>query len=489
MHFIQKIKYRKKVNMEKYMKIEYSSKSIKNLMIILIIIFATPSIIYIITNNNISNLNSDYNFVYTLTKSPIFNGIMFLCIFGLICLLYIIILKNYKKIFNNNKEIIKFIIIISALFTLILPMISTDVFYYISTGWSEAKYKVNPYYTSVSELIENEHIYDDEILNNVPKTWSNQKIVYGPAWPLICKLLTLLSFGKLSIALLIFKLFNLCLHILNCILIKKISNKNLFILIYALNPLVLFEGLSNVHNDMLLIFLIFLALYLAIKKKNIVLSVITLAIATAVKYVAILLVPFIVIYYFRKEKVLKRILYAIGLCLIFLLTLIGIYLLYTKDLQILQGIFIQQGKYSKSLLLSIYLIGNPNISDKLSIIFTILFALFYIIEVIMQLFNKNVTLRNSLRIGYTMILTFLLLVITNFQVWYIMWLMPLLIFQNKKGIKSIINLTISSELACTIFFVLGESYTYGHYFWGTMIILWLIFNKIHYIKSIEFNII
>ena len=162
-------------------------------------------------------------------------------------------------------------------------------------------------------------------------------------------------------------------HILNCIILDKLSNKRLFTLIYALNPLVLFEGITNVHNDILLLFFILLSLYFALKKQNIVLSIVSLALATAIKYVAILIVPFIVIYYYRKERAGKRILNAIWLALIFILILCEIYLIYTRDLQVIQGIFTQQGKYAKSLFLAIYLLINPDVAEKLSLIFMLLF--------------------------------------------------------------------------------------------------------------------
>ena len=69
-----------------------------------------------------------------------------------------------------------------------------------------------------------------------------------------------------------------------------------------------------------------------------------------------------------------------------------------------------------------------------------------------------------------------------------MWLLPFISFQNKQTIKSTINLTIAAELACTIFFALGEGYIYGHYFLGTMIVLWFVFNKVNFKKFVEFNI-
>ena len=478
----------------KKIKIEIGNgKTIKIMFIILIILLALPSIIFIITGNNLLDLNSDYRYniinfnplKLNKTLFCIIDSIIYLSLFILISVLYTIIVKKYKTIFKNNNEIIKYVIITSALFALVLPMTSTDIFYYIATGWSEAKYKINPYYTSVYELKQTTDIQNDEILEKMPKTWEQQKIVYGPFWQATSKTLAMLSFGNLTLALLIFKLFNLGLHLINCMLIQKITNKKMLTLIYALNPLILFESITNVHNDILLVSFILLALYLAIKKKNIVLSIIALSIATAVKYVAILIVPFLVIWYYRNEKVQKRILKAIGLALIFLIVLAGIYLIYTRDVQVLQGIITQQGKYAKSLLLSIYLIINPKVANNVSIIFTSVFALIYITEVIINLFKKQVSLQKNLRISYTMILLLLFFVITNFQVWYIIWLMTLIMWQNKKIIKSTMNLTITAELSCAIFFALGEGYIYGPYFFGTMIILWFILNKINVNKYIE----
>ena len=472
----------------KKIKVEANAKSIKGLLIISIIILALPSIIYILTQNSILEFECNYNYLFQFNINHVLDAIIFLTIFSLICLIYILILKNHKEIFKSKREIYMFVIIISLLFAVILPMTSTDVFYYISTGWSETKYGVNPYYTSVYELKQTNNINDDEILNKIPKVWEGQKIVYGPAWPLVCKILTFFSFGYLSVALVIFKIFNLGIHILNCIILDKISNKRLFTLIYALNPLVLFEGITNVHNDILLLFFILLSLYFVLKKQNIVLSIVSLAVATAIKYVAILIIPFIVIYYYRKEKAGKRILNAIWLALIFILILCGIYLIYTRDLQVIQGIFTQQEKYAKSLFLAIYLLISPDVAGKLSLIFMLLFVTFYLIEVLVNLFKKKINLKNSFRTVYTILLTFLLLVITNFQVWYIMWLLPFISFQNKQTIKSTINLTIAAELACTIFFALGEGYIYGHYFLGTMILLWFVFNKVNFKKFVEFNI-
>ena len=117
----------------KKIKIEANEKSIKILFIVLIIILSIPSILYIFNEKNIYEFWGYPTISLKFGISPLLNGILFFSIFGLISLLYVIIIKNHKKIFKSKKEIYIFIIIVSMLFTIILPITSTDIFYYIST--------------------------------------------------------------------------------------------------------------------------------------------------------------------------------------------------------------------------------------------------------------------------------------------------------------------------------------------------------------------
>ena len=126
-----------------------------------------------------------------------------------------------------------------------------------------------------------------------------------------------------------FKLLNLMVHIFNCYMIYKISHKKIFSIIYGLNPFVLIEALSNVHNDIFVIAFILLATYFLIRKKNLFVATLFLSLATAIKYFAILLLPITIIYYFRKEKPQTRFikLYKIwtAICCIFNNTIFNIY--------------------------------------------------------------------------------------------------------------------------------------------------------------------
>ena len=98
-----------------------------------------------------------------------------------------------------------------------------------------------------------------------------------------------------------FLVFLACLY-----LIWKLTKKNFWVLFFGLNPFILFDILTNVHNDIFMILFVLLALYLGLKNKKMTLSIACFTIATTIKYVSILLVPFFVIYVLRKEPIKKR---------------------------------------------------------------------------------------------------------------------------------------------------------------------------------------
>lgn len=352
-------------------------------------------------------------------------------------------------------------------------------------GWSEAHYNVNPYYTSVRDVINNGgEATSDEMLLKMRGIWENQKIVYGPIWPLICRILSGLSFGNLAVALFIFKIFNFGMHIANTYLIYKITNKKkIFAIMYGLNPLVLLECLSNVHNEMLVIFLIIVALYFFIVKKKMLPTIIILALATAVKYYAVLLVPFIVLYYYQKEKIGKKILYSCLWAIVFLGTLIACYMVYMKDLAVLQGISAQQGKIANSFFL-FFGIKDYGLAIKIAKGFMLGFIIIYIIEILKLLFTKKTyTFSYYLRKYQWLLLIFIYGTITNFQTWYIAWLFPIICFQNSKQIKLNLNILMSAQIANVVYFIFNGSVIFGQYYWLLMMALILIISVIREAKN------
>ena len=361
------------------------------LFITVVICFAMPSIIYLAKNQSIYNFIYQWTFIFKIPKTILakwINTISFIGLMSVMFILYILIIKHSNKIFKSKKQLIIAICIISVLFALIIPYTSTDVYSYIANGWSASHYHENPYYKSVGQ-ISDEHQVRDQMYNKVANCWRYETVVYGPFWTLICKILTSISLGKIDVALAIFKGTNLIVHLINCLLIWEITHKKKFVLIYGANPTILFEALSNVHNDIFIVLFILLAIYFVTKKKNLVLSVAFVAMATAIKYLGILILPFIILYHLRKKNILEKIKYCVLYGLEFIVILVGFYAIYVKDLNIFAGLFIQQSKYNRSIMLVFYYLIGEQSTNILKTALLAVFAILYVYTVIKLLLNNN----------------------------------------------------------------------------------------------------
>lgn len=269
---------------------------------------------------------------------------LFLIAFVFFNAIYFVMIKKEAQIFKNKKQIFYFIIVISCFFMLMLPFGSKDVFAYIGNGWIGAHYQENPYAISMGEVQEKYQMKQDPMFQNVAPVWLYEKVTYGPLSTMLVTLFSYLSFGKIDIAFGIFKVANLLLHLGSCYLVYQITKKRKFLVLYGLNPVILLEGLTDVHNDLWLVFLLLLSLYFAKRKKNWVLTTIGVALATAVKYVAILILPFLVIEVAKKQNLKGRIGVCIKAGILFVVTIFVCYLPYVKDSSVFAGLFLQQRK-------------------------------------------------------------------------------------------------------------------------------------------------
>lgn len=414
---------------------------IKIAYVIISFIFTIPSIMYLIENKSIYRFS--YIFKYMLQKetTPLSNCIdfvMYVLFFSILFYLYYFIIKNINNFFKSNKSMYIYIVVIATLFLIIIPITSYDVYSYIGNGWVDFKYSENPYYTSVQQVWDKNG--PDQMLGKVARCWRNEPVIYGPAWSIICKTLTSLSFGNITAALYIFKFATLIIFVGSLFLIYKITKKKIFVAMFGLNPYILFEFLSNVHNDIFLVFFVLLSIYFIKNRKNVILSVACVAIATAIKYLSILLLPFIIIYALKDENIKNKIIKTIIYGLEFLVILCAFYLIYIRDLNVLAGIFIQQNKYGRSIFLGIYYLlnGDQNILRVAKIIALGIFAISYV-TIVFKLFftNKTKELKFSklMRVYQIFLFLFTFVLITNFNAWYVIWLFPTLFFQKAKNIR------------------------------------------------------
>lgn len=267
------------------------SKISKAIMLITIIIYAIFNIAYIAyAKGNIQCFGASMIFESIVNKNQkMLNLIAFIIFMVILTVTYLIILadsKNkaenkeiqdkkindittYKVVEKDNdkKDWIKtfvFIAIISVLCAIVLPNNSSDVYYYIASGRLDARYNVNVFEENFKD--EQAKHMDDKVIASSPAC--NQKFIYGAVWAAICKIVGSFPTKMVVINLYVFKFLNIIVHLLNCYLIYKISKNRKLVLLYGLNPLVLFEGIMNCHNDIYLVTFILLAVYLKKKDKK-----------------------------------------------------------------------------------------------------------------------------------------------------------------------------------------------------------------------------
>ena len=461
---------------------------IKILFIIASLLFAMPSIMYLVQKKTVYQFGPYFQFLYDAPINRATQTILYIFVLIVLSILYFTIVKKRKDIFQNTKKMFLFITVIAIIFVAVLPFTCSDIFYYLGIGRLDSTYHQNPYYTTIKEWVEqgenSQHLQTDTVLaQGYNNDWADWTVVYGPVWTLICKIVATMSLGNIDIGLLVFKLVNVLVHLGNCYFIYQISHKKLFTLLYGLNPFVLIEGIACVHNDMFVVLFILAALYFLVKRKNLIISVTFLALATAIKYFAIILLPFVIIYYFRQEKPLKR----LGRCAqygcLFLMVLAIPYLFYIQDGQVLSGLFIQQGKLAKSfyIILTEYF-KEPTLSvSTVNHVLLGAFTIIYFFTCVILLNQKEIKFRKEMKKANYFVMAFLFLLITNFQPWYILWLFPLLIWQSAEDILWIPQIALMSEFANSIFLTYGEGWQNGTPFTFVFVVgslgIWIINQK------------
>jgi len=465
---------------------------IKIMFIIICIMLAVPSTIYIIQNKTVLGFDTYYNFFIRENYNKIISTSIYLILFVTAMGIYLKILKE-KDVFKNIKEIIKYVAIVGIIFLVMLPWTTSDIFYYMGVGELDAKYGQNPYYTTIAEYYEkNQESINDEILeqgaNNV---WASTTVVYGPIAQTIFKLCSLISFKNIDLCLFIFKTLNLIIHLSNCYLMYRITEKKIFPILYGLNPFILIEFIANVHNDILIIFFVLLALYFIIKKKNILVSILFLALGTGIKYSTVLLLPIIVLYYLRDEqKIWKKILKCVEYGILFLIILVLEYIPYIDDINVFLAMLPQLERYSKSVYSALLMI-SPRVMIDIKNFFKIIFILYYLYNCIEFLVSKKNNISDMLR-KYNIIVVLSLLLLTNCHQWYLAWLFPTLLWQKERTIMNIIGITAATEIANSIYMFRTEWYIYDIFFIEIIILMFLIWQVIikiknNYISEIKFN--
>lgn len=371
------------------------------------------------------------------------------------------------------------------LFSLILfltsPIFSQDPFWYLFQGRILVFYKENPYEKTLLEF------EGDQFLERI-RYWKDWKMSQGPLWLGILALANFLFPHSIFLQLffLRFFLFIIFLSLIFLVItyIKKINPKLTFFsfLFLAWNPFLLFFVVNSAHSDILVAFLIFLAIYFAGKQKYLS-SFLSLIGGVLIKYIPVFIVPFILKFIISREnkknteKIFIPVVIGITIVFFFLLFLLGgqSSIIFRKESGINSQIQLFS-LYSSSPLLfwltiinikplihsTISTIGaNSHFKDALALlsggisvpwltlkdslsyqinlirlISLIIFFVFYLWIFFQPLYQEEQLLRNV----FLVLSGFLLCSPFWLMAWYAIWLAPLVPFMNEK----IIFLTLLS---------------------------------------------
>ena len=429
----------------------------KAVMIILMLIYAIFNVKYIIEANFKIECFGASMILQNITNHSLskINLIAFLIFVGGLIVTYLILIAKESKE-EDKKETSKlfiFIAIVSVLAGIILPNNSSDVYYYIASGRADSIYGYDMYDVNFLEI--QDKLKEDEVVSNSPG-W-NQKFIYGIVFSAICKFVGSIPVENTLVLLYAFKILNIIAHIINCYLIYKITKNNKMVLIYGLNPLIIFEGIINCHNDIYMVLFVLLALYFK-KENKIDSAVISIVLATLIKYIPVVLLPYII---WDKNNIKKMILYVVE----FLALFFGINLLFLGDVSKILSVLDQTAKYANSLYLVLILLRTRLNVGKIALAGKALFCLIYFIKVVLKI-KKETNVRTYIEL----LLWFFLLVITNFRCWYFILLFGLLPDMKSKDAYLTIATTIIVEFANYVIYYLGEGYIYGWIYFAMCVI-------------------
>ena len=210
-------------------------------------------------------------------------------------------------------------LLLGVAYMLIPVVTSPDIFSYIAYARMGVIYHLNPL-TTLPPAIHSDPVY-------VHLFWNNQPSAYGPTWAGISSVLQwfTLIFGTQSLLPMVvaLRLLGLATHLCSTLLIWSITGhlqrlqgqispqkRLLATLAFAWNPLLLFEACVNAHNDTPLLLLVLLAIWFLLPRKQTttgslrayIPAIVILALATCLKLNIVLLVPFVLIFVWKRTQ-------------------------------------------------------------------------------------------------------------------------------------------------------------------------------------------
>lgn len=270
----------------------------------LYLVIAVSVISYLIIGYGVDK----HDFVVLMTMY----GLLFATMF------YFVHFHRVTFIFNR---LLALAILFRLLFLFSLPELAENCYRLIWDGMLASR-GINPYIDIPANMIEQSSIlkipYSHELFAKM-----QSKVLHStyPPFAVLLSMVTVIFspatlMGKVIFMRLMILVFDLALIYLGIQLLDKLRLSTSIILLYAFNPLVIIEGVGNLHIEIIMLFFFLLAIYFLIQGKLFV-SAGLFSIATMVKLFVILFLPL----FYRRLKRRKQIVY-------YGITLLGLFILF-----------------------------------------------------------------------------------------------------------------------------------------------------------------
>jgi hypothetical protein len=179
------------------------------------------------------------------------------------------------------------VMLIALICSLAYPMLSSDVFKYLFSAKTVVLYHANPHQVAPQ-------VFEGDLWLRFMR-WIHTPSPYGPFQTALAIPYYVISLGKFTPMLYLYKFDQLFWYVLSIWSLGKLGVNVRSRLFFALNPLILIEWLVNAHNDAIMISLALFSL-VAVRQGRGILAWISLILSIGVKYITVIFLPIIIIF-------------------------------------------------------------------------------------------------------------------------------------------------------------------------------------------------